>query len=416
MSTVVSSRGSLFKKVSIWDICALLLVYAGAINWKLTDVVFVFLILAIGIFEFRNKWKGIRKLSYQLRWMSLFVGVFFCSTVIGYFISTSMGAVQIDEILGLRWILALYACIYLGTKVDLDNIRLNLLSLIYFAILFVGVLFQYFVLQKGGRLEGTFGNANVFAYSVAIPWTFMFAMESIGNSQKERNDFLILFSLFGISIMEFLTYGRGTWLSILLVILIGSMILKNHRNFFSLIAISVVAAVMYLGNVLQLKDRILYSFNFSSGTSQGVRAILWKVNWLIFKDHPIFGVGLYENFRMLEIYYMRYGIENHHNGEPGNYINHAHNQYLQVLVGAGGVGFVAYMILLLLTGRFFLKKYRERSDGQQKIAFAGFMTLLMFVFTSLVDCPLLVHESRSYLFIFCGLCAGFLLEERRSNV
>ncbi|MFM6927929.1 MAG: O-antigen ligase family protein [Bdellovibrio sp.] len=398
--------------LNIWDKYALMLLFANAISWKLVDVVFVALIITVGVTEYRNKMAGLCKLISELKWVNILLAIILVSTTLGYALAASLGGEQIDELLGFRWLISFYACIYLGAKIDFKKVNLKIVSLVYMVVLGVGIFFQYFVWLKPGRVEGTFGNSNVFAFSVVIPWVCLLFWESLSNSRSGKSDRLLLFVLFAIAVMEFFAYGRGTWFAMSIAFIVATIILKNRRNVLILVGGGILSLVMFFQNIFYFKDRVIDSFNFSEGTSQGIRFILWKTNWMIFQDHPIFGIGFYENFRMLDAYYRLYGIGNPGGGASINYINHAHNQFLQVLVGSGVVGFIGYLGLLCLGVVFFAKCYRHYLGVHKAVAFSGLGVLTVFIVTGIVDCPLLVHESRNYLLIFSGILVGFLMRSK----
>ncbi|WP_413581356.1 O-antigen ligase family protein [Bdellovibrio sp. HCB288] len=408
---------SIFEKLSKqrWNILAIALFFSVAVSWRFTDVCFVLLIATVLFDSYRDGWKSLRGMFSELKVLNILVIVFVLANLLGYLTATEFGPRQIDEMLSLRWILSFYACVYMGRKLQYDKVNVDALSIVYVVLLLFGVCYQYFLTARTGRLEGFFGNANIFAYTVIIPWAVFLTLESFEYVNSKRNNFFLLAAIVAISVMVFFTQGRGTWLAMAIVFLALSALLKIKRNAFVIVGVAVLALGMYFGNIFGFKDRILYSFDFAAGSAQGVRAGLWRMNWEMFKDHPLFGIGLHENFRMLEVYYSKFSLINREVGANINYINHAHNQLLQVLTGSGIVGGFAYIAIMVIGLKFFYSNYRSQVGVYKNIALAGLFVLVAHIATGLVDCPLMVHQSRSYLLLFSGVFVGALMPLRRGT-
>ncbi len=394
-----------------WIGLIILLVLIELISWKLVDVAFVLTILSIIYYESRyNSWRGIKDVIQKLRWVNILILVWIASSILGYFLSVKVGQEQIDEILGLRWIVTFYACVYLGSHLKINEKGLKVFLLSFLILLLLGIGWQYLLTYRHGRLEGTFVNANIFAYTIAMPWIALIAWESCDHQRTKRSDWFYGAIILSIAIAIFFTFGRGTWIAMCFLLVVVSALTGNKRNFLAMAIGLLLFGALYLGNAFGLKDRLLYSLDFSAGSAQSVRLGLWKANWAIFQDHPIFGIGFYENIRMVGEYYTKLGMINHEEGTNYQYLNHAHNQILQVFVGSGLVGGLAYVGLLVTGVVFFLKRFlSSNSEVERKIALVGFSIVLMFIATGIFDCPLMVHESRSYFLMFSGFCAGFLL-------
>ena len=101
----------------------------------------------------------------------------------------------------------------------------------------------------------------------------------------------------------------------------------------------------------------------------------------IFKDNPIFGVGI-KNFR-IESFSNKYDNLNHkYNKQRGN--THPHQIHYELLSETGLVGYLSFMIFILISLYFFFKSYKKNRNIYQ---FSG----MLFVLINLV--PLLPSGS-----------------------
>ncbi|WP_413561350.1 O-antigen ligase family protein [Bdellovibrio sp. HCB209] len=388
---------------------------ASALSWKVIDIVFVLLIVTIlseGVLtrSFVAQWNSFK----ALKWANLFIGLWLVSSILGYFLATDMGPERVEEIFGLRWIISFYACVYAGTRVDFSENELRWLLSIFVGVLLLGVGYQYLVIKHGPRFEGTYENANIFAYTLLIPWTILLVFEAMLYRKRKSTDPLLAFSIFTVGVMIFFTMGRSSWLAMGLIFTAVSLILRVRRNMYVIAAGALGLLLAFQFNFFGFKDRIVYSFDFSSGSSQSVRVNLWRVNWEIFKDHPVFGIGFYENIRMTGDYYVKMGIENYEVSTDGirspvPYLNHAHNQLLQIMAGSGAVGTVSYLAMFSMAIFYFFRRtQRVGSERVKYVAMAGMLACLVHLLTGLVECPLMVHQSRSWLIFVAGICFGIL--------
>ena len=82
--------------------------------------------------------------------------------------------------------------------------------------------------------------------------------------------------------------------------------------------------------------------------SNFVRLALWRAGWLIFKDHPLFGVGDIDLAQLYKQYKRPYDKEIQ---------GHLHNNYIHLLVTLGIFGFIAAMFLIVTIFKIHIKNY-----------------------------------------------------------
>lgn len=147
-----------------------------------------------------------------------------------------------------------------------------------------------------------------------------------------------------IFLSVFLTFSRGVWISsaVAIVFLLWHLWRKSLL-ILPFVSVGVMALSLALSPVL--RERVL-SIADSKHESNSARVDLWRANWLMFKTHPILGVGYEQNGPpVVDNYYRELGITN-------PFKSHAHNNYLNFLSGTGLPGFLFF--LLFIGGSFYL--------------------------------------------------------------
>lgn len=160
------------------------------------------------------------------------------------------------------------------------------------------------------------------------------------------------------TIVEFIglitTLSRGAMLSLLIAFCV---VLFINRRTKAIGALSIILGI--IGGVSLL---IPY---FSSDASAMSRFDMWGTAFSMFKDHPIFGVGL-SNYTYLFSNYGSAGVL--------GYNPYTHNLYLKILVESGIVGEVLFLALCLTLFRLCLKHaQRDRKAIMILFGVLGFM-------------------------------------------
>jgi O-antigen ligase len=131
--------------------------------------------------------------------------------------------------------------------------------------------------------------------------------------------------------------SRGAWIAA--VVACAFYLAVEKRKWFLPFSAVIVAAVIgaaMLNDGVGEKIRQMTSFRMDHSSS--VRVSLWRGHWEMFKDNPLFGVGIFESDKYLPGYYSKLGIEE-------TFVSHAHNNFLQWLTGTGILGLLFYLYL-----------------------------------------------------------------------
>lgn len=117
----------------------------------------------------------------------------------------------------------------------------------------------------------------------------------------------------------------------------GIVFIGFTRNKYFLIGVIIFIILFLLFAPLPVKERVLSITDFSLPSTQA-RFLTWETGVKIFKDYPITGIGDTDVLKM----YRSYKIPEF-KGEG----SHMHNNFLQILVTLGIIGFVAWCVMMI---------------------------------------------------------------------
>jgi O-antigen ligase len=257
----------------------------------------------------------------------------------------------------LDWIPRFVALIYLFRTYLTRNFFLKCLDFLIVVSYLIAIyaieqhLFGKDVFRKDFQFDH-FGNQFRATGFFSIPLTFSYVVGSFGlvlgflayfNKQKK---YFYSSGAIACFICVFCSGTRGAWLALASTLLISSWFVNKKVFLKCLLGLAIIFSVLMMdGN---FRKRINTLINIQSSGSNISRMNIWTAYKEMYMDHPIFGVGYEQNRKLLPEYYKKLQIKEH-------LVSHAHNDYLQVLVGAGIVGLVTYLAML---GFFVRKNYR----------------------------------------------------------
>lgn len=302
-----------------------------------------------------------RKIGFEKNFL-LWVGV----VILGFFLNGVAGNVWLAGLGDLKWMILLYTLVWFFDLYELQANHIKFLAIVGILVSLYAVSITVlgfdilrpqrtdllWISTKGGvRTPGFLGNAMTFAQSTGVWFMALvgFALAAMRVEEfKYKKLVWIAAGLLGLAV--FCSFTRGVWLSVgvSLLLVVG---LVRWKWAVGLFLAGVLSLGLMVGVSETLRERLSESFVSKSGLNSE-REVLWKVNWQMFLDHPILGVGYGENSAHLPEYYEKMGV-------PEDFFkSHAHNQILEQLAGTGILGLLAY--LLFFGGLFWqtLKAWR----------------------------------------------------------
>jgi|SRR5690625_251526 len=267
------------------------------------------------------------------------------------------------------------------------DIRIRTISIIIFfsSIVLLANLSYYYFVRDEVRMAGIM---NIIPYAtlcsaIAIIGFANF-LESLKDKTNTKSKGVISFVTFLLgSLAVLLSMTRGVWLA-QAVAMIAVTIVYFGRHSWKLLTLCFVSIVMIYSFSDFFDRRIeqtvaeverLKSDDFSG--SIGLRLQMWQAAGLLFKEKPLVGQGegyrdrlsyLYKNDQINESLY-RFRV------------HHFHNQFLDILVRQGLIGFILYLAMILYSISFVLRIGIEKMAGL-------FGVIIVYIVSGLTDVPM----------------------------
>ena len=313
----------------------------------------------------------------EIFWNWLFIPVFGLGTIalVQYAFGASVYS-YLTKIELLRW--SAYALLFFlavqsfQTKEHVKQFLWFLLSLGFVVSLFG--LVQYFTfngklywcvsLPPGVSPFGPFVNPNHFAGFAELIAPLGLAMLFFPSRRREQAPLLLLFTILPIGAV-FLSASRAGIIVVVLEFALLAFFFQVHRmrgkQLVRATAIGLLAGgmILWLG-VTKALER--FELLVHQGVNRELRVAMDKDTWRIFQDHPLMGTGL----GTLIVVYPRY--ESFYNGTT---VDHAHNDFLELLADTGLVGGVCGALFIGLLFRRGLANFQVAAGGSTRAFVAG---------------------------------------------
>jgi O-antigen ligase len=229
---------------------------------------------------------------------------------------------------------------------------------------FNGKLYWLVSLPEGASPFGPFVNSNHFAGFVELVVPLGLAMLLFRARKTEQLTFLLLFTIVPSAALV-LAGSRGGIISLLLEIALLAFLSRTQqigrRQLLGTAGIALLAGAftLWLGvsTAVEHFEKLTHG-----GIAKELRISLYKDTWRVFRDHPSAGTGL----GTLATVYPQYA-----SFYDGRTVEHAHNDYLELLSDAGVMGAIcglAFIGLLLWQG---LKGLRSATGRSARAIRAG---------------------------------------------
>lgn len=279
-----------------------------------------------------------------------------------------------DIVYGLKrwadmWIWRLMPFIIITAMITEPNKNLNILK-VSCAGISIGILCLIYQGVSGdGRAAGFFGHPMTFAGYLCM-YLPLFLIGYFDNlfGRKYRNVSGLLF-VAGIAALIF-NGTRGAWIAVAITsgILLLYYMFKNKRN---LLIGTVMIALC--GGILVNNDAFMHRVSTITNNryqSNSERLLMWNSAWNMFKDHPVFGVGLGQYKDNYQHKYISPKAK-----EPN--LAHAHNNFLQMLAENGIVGFIGFISMFIYIAGYNLKQFFTEKNIYSLAICAVTVTLLL---------------------------------------
>jgi O-antigen ligase len=229
---------------------------------------------------------------------------------------------------------------------------------------FNGKLYWFRVLPPGVVPFGPFANHNHFAGFVELISPPGLAMLLTGAVRRDKLPLLILLSVLPIGALA-LSASRGGIASFLFeLVLLAFLVRKRGEGSRQLLmagGLALVAGLLAiwlgLGWTVERFERLT-----AGDLSHDRRVSMYRDTWRIVRDHPWTGTGL----GTLQTVFPRY--ESYYDGLV---VDHAHNDYLELLADTGLIGGVCVLAFVVFLGRLGLSHLHRATGPVRRSLYCG---------------------------------------------
>ncbi len=294
----------------------------------------------------------------------------------------------------------LFAYVFLKTRNDIDKVIWMLaLSLLLGSSIAIwqgltGIL-------RAKSFVGIMDFAGILGVLVPIMLVHGFSPQT---SLRRKAPYLL--ALAAASLAMLYNGTRSVWLGVLLSfgLFVGLFGLKNKKVIVTLLIIVVSAGALIFSNPVINKRFALITDMSESNVSTMDRFAAWRHGWEVFKEHPVFGVGL----GCMPANRLRHLTPDEISKLP-RYGHHIHNNILQILAENGIVGLVGFCGLF---ATILVTAWRQRKDDRsRRFGAIALLSTTAFLFHGLFDYTFIISSIMYTYWFVCGLCyKGYKLE------
>jgi O-antigen ligase len=255
---------------------------------------------------------------------------------------------------------------------------------------------------SGGWIYGPYVNHNHYAGLMEMLFPIALVM-SLTRHIPRRWRSIPLFAAMLMAASIFLSGSRGGMIAFVVqAIVLGAFLGLRKNRQTALMAGStllVIAVLMFwIGGEAAVKRLTSIQSEAKTEIAGGIRLSIDRDSLTMFRKKPVIGWGLgtfpivYPQFRSFY---------------SDKFVNHAHNDYLQLLVETGLVGFSLMLWFLTLTLRGAIRRLGDWSwDFNAAVALAALLSCTGLLVHSLLDSNLQIPANAALFYVLCGMAAA----------
>ena len=220
----------------------------------------------------------------------------------------------------------------------------------------------------------------------------------------------------------YVSQTRGVWMAMPLFILMAYVTFVQNtlsrKNIALLLVCMALFGSLFL-NTDMVRNRVreaeqdirIFHVDKNTESSVGTRLQLWNASWIMFKEHPLIGVGAGDNYKIaLQEMVDRKLLPRYYNGA------HSHNEILYSAVTMGIPGLVAMLLTYLVPGYYFGKMMLDRDRQTKAAAAMGMSVVGGFMIFGLVDVLFKYKETEVFYSVSCALLLAFIAKRKKQSL
>jgi O-antigen ligase len=250
--------------------------------------------------------------------------------------------------------------------------------------------------------------------------TGLFSVYSLfwGTKQNRFILALILLALSSGIYTAYLSRARGVWLAIPILLLIMLATLKKVTVKQKILGLFILATVSsglwHSSDMIQERfsaaasDLRNYATQQNADTSVGTRLQLWNGSFILFKEHPMFGVGVTGFKPAIKDLAERKIISEQSTVHP-----HSHNEILFMMAQLGIFGLIAVLALYIVPGWYFIMLVRNTDLQTRMLAGSGLSLCAGFMILGFTDVVFMWREAFPFYAISIALFLTSIIRRRQ---
>lgn len=219
---------------------------------------------------------------------------------------------------------------------------------------------------------------------------------------------------------SFLSQSRGGWLAIPFFIALGLIVTGRPGKSFKIRVSIVVSALILLGSIAMFSKTVQSRFvqaradinDFHNGknldSSVGNRFQLWNGSWVIFREHPLLGVGREHFSGALDELVERSIIT-----KAAAEYSHSHNEILFNMATLGLFGLAAILLTYLLPAAYFFSYLKNKDRQIVTGATIGLATCIGFAFFGLTETMFVVSMTSAFYTLAIATSLAFIVRREQ---
>lgn len=215
--------------------------------------------------------------------------------------------------------------------------------------------------------------ANVYELYFFILVAFVLLYKEIRKAYKIWLWVTIIATLFSLMVCG----SRAVFLSVPFAFGVQMLMSKNKKVFvyIFLMLVLTIGAAFSVSPFLRAKADYTVSNINSFGDAS--RYVLWRSHYALFKDNLVTGAGfeMAGQEHIQSKYFAKVGVSvKDYNGRYKHMVKKAHNMFLDILSGAGLVGFIMFILLMFAYTIYFWKTFKAiivSNDAYDKVLIIG---------------------------------------------
>ena len=271
---------------------------------------------------------------------------------------------------------------------------------------FVGIeFFRHKLLGHEGNFFRSVGGYSFYlAYAANQLFAFCLAFSFLLLSKNKNKKILLSVIVLIIFLSILTTYARSTWLALIIVIFLGSILVSKKTSFY-VIGVSIIIVTIIFLLIPDLQHRFISIFDPAKNET---RINLWKTSRDIFLDHPWIGVGQGNFNKFFRIYQV-----------PGFYDSscHAHNDYINIMVINGLLGILSWLGMWTAWFYYALKAfYSNKIDvPDRRILLGSILGIAGILIAAFFQCYYRDLENNIFWWFLAATAIQIMIDARSNN-